>query len=213
MIGKSWADHCSSDEESDDDLPPKTLSAQDIFGGGDVAVDDDEEDAAAAEEDSALGDGNSFRPNAARPPKDYSFLLTAPPPYTAYVGNLNYDIRSSQELQEDVEKMLESRKCVAIFASEGDAGGERNVRVQSARLMTERGGGQSRGYGYLEFESPEEVRAMAEGVFLPSLCVVLGFLASQCAKRRCGKALAAGPGLFLQLRIFSSRLFARIVCL
>lgn len=178
MIGKSWADHCSSDEESDDDVPPKTLSAQEIFGGGDAADDDvdeaEEDSGAAAEDASAAGDGSSYQRHAPRPPKDYSFLLTAPPPYTAYVGNLNYDIRSSQELQEEMEKMLESRKCVAISASEGDAGGERDVRVQSARLMTEKEGGRSRGYGYVEFDSPEEVRDIL--VYLGRICCMGKYL-------------------------------------
>ena len=136
---KSWAD-ASSDEESEDDRiapPPSNLPGSSAYfqQQDDESNDDDEEDYAPP------------------PPKQYE--IPNSPPYTAFIGNLHFDIRNNHDLFDEIEILLNKRRLEVI----SDGGVVKGVvRVSSARLMTERETGKSRGYGYCEFDSGEEVR-------------------------------------------------------
>ena len=167
---KSWADHCSSDEESDDDRiapPPSglpgTMPHQELLGLNDDGDDDDDDDDIDGGASNSNNNNNYYNSHANPLPKDYSFVFQSAPPYTAYIGNLNYDIRNSNEFKMEMEKLLLDRDCQWSSPTTNDDGDNTDtalaaVTVQSARLMTERNSGQSRGYGYVEFRTPEEVR-------------------------------------------------------
>ena len=95
----SWAD-ASSDEESDDEriAPPPSNhlpGSSSYLNLQDEAEDDDHD-----EEEEAL-----------QMEKDYSFIFENPPPYTAYLGNLSYDMKKSDDLGAEVEKLLGARGC------------------------------------------------------------------------------------------------------
>lgn len=94
----SWAD-ASSDEESDDERiapPPSNLPGSSSYLN---LQNEDEDD---HDEDEAL-----------QMEADYSFVFENPPPYTAYLGNLSYDMKKSDDLGAEVEKLLGARGCVA----------------------------------------------------------------------------------------------------
>lgn len=159
---KSWAD-ASSDEESDDDdriaPPPSGLPGSSSYGQLNAM---DEEESEHEEEGDHYDDA----------PQGFEHLIPSEPPYTAFVGNLHYDMRTSNDLGREVEDMLRARRCVAR-----DGGGQvlGDVRLASARLITDRNTGQSRGIGYVEFDSPEEVscgRATTSLMFSATLWVV-----------------------------------------
>lgn len=96
----SWAD-ASSDEESDDERiapPPSNLPGSSSYHN--LQHQEEEED--DHEEDEAL-----------QMERDFSFIFENPPPYTAYLGNLSYDMKKSDDLGAEVEKLLGARGCVA----------------------------------------------------------------------------------------------------
>ena len=102
---KSWAD-ASSDEESDDERiapPPSNLPGSTSYNN--LNNDDDHED----EEEEMV-----------QMERDYSFIFDNPPPYTAYIGNLSYDMKKSEDFGMEVEKLLNANRCVANT----DKGGE-----------------------------------------------------------------------------------------
>jgi hypothetical protein len=104
---KSWAD-ASSDEESDDERiapPPSNLPGSTSY----TNLNNDDDDYDDHEEEEAI-----------QMEKDYSFIFENPPPYTAYIGNLSYDMKKSHEFGAEVEKLLDERGCVA----DTDKGGE-----------------------------------------------------------------------------------------
>lgn len=104
---KSWAD-ASSDEESDDERiapPPSNLPGSTSFNNL-----NDEEDGHEDEEEEEM----------VHMERDYSFIFDNPPPYTAYIGNLSYDMKKSEDFGMEVEKLLSANRCVANT----DKGGE-----------------------------------------------------------------------------------------
>ena len=150
---KSWADHCSSDEESDDDRiapPPSGLPGSSSYGGLNQLHEEESD-----EHEEELFD------HEPPPPKEYVLPDGHAPPYTAFIGSLPFDLRNSNDLGAEVEGMLQKR--------------EPGVRIRDVRLMTERDTGKSRGYGYVEFDTPEEVRIMM--LYMNMLVVyIIGFL-------------------------------------
>lgn len=137
---KSWAD-ASSDEESDDERiapPPSNLPGSTSY----TNLNNDDDDYDDHEEEEAM-----------QMEKDYSFIFENPPPYTAYIGNLSYDMKKSHEFGAEVEKLLDERGCVA----DTDKGENQPVQLRNARLITDRATGASRGYGYVEFDHPQEL--------------------------------------------------------
>ena len=132
---KSWAD-ASSDEESDDGRiapPPSGLPGSTSYH--DLANQSDEEDY-----------------NAPPPPQ---YTIPTQPPYTAFIGNLNYDMANTNDLGRELEILLQKRRLEVVDEQSGQVRGV--VRISSARLMINRDTGESRGYGYCEFDSPGEV--------------------------------------------------------
>jgi len=102
---KSWAD-ASSDEESDDERiapPPSNLPGSSSYLNLQDEDDDDHEEDEAVQME-----------------KDYSFIFENPPPYTAYIGNLSYDLKKSEEFGAEVEKFLGARGCVANTEKGGE---------------------------------------------------------------------------------------------
>ena len=96
----SWADASSSDEESDDERiapPPSNLPGSTSYNNLQGVEEDLQE-----EDDEAL-----------QLEKDYAFLFETQPPYTAFVGNLSFDMKNSNDFGVEVQKMLGARKCVA----------------------------------------------------------------------------------------------------
>ena len=78
-------------------------------------------------------------PHSTRP----QYTIPSNPPYTSYIGNISYEIRNTTELCAEVREML-NRRNVTGFAT--------------ARLMLDRDTDRSKGYGYVEFQSGQEVR-------------------------------------------------------
>jgi len=78
-------------------------------------------------------------PHSTRP----RYTIPSNPPYTSYIGNISYEIRNTSELCTEVREMLNKRN-VTGFAT--------------ARLMLDRDTDRSKGYGYVEFQSGQEVR-------------------------------------------------------
>lgn len=64
-------------------------------------------------------------------------------------------MRNSNDLGQEVDDLLKKRKLEVCDEETGKVLGA--VRLSAARLMIERNTGQSRGYGYVEFDTPEEV--------------------------------------------------------
>ena len=99
---KSWAD-ASSDEESDDERiapPPSNLPGSTSYNN--------------------LNDEDHEEEEMVQMERDYSFIFDNPPPYTAYIGNLSYDMKKSEDFGMEVEKLLSANRCVANT----DKGGE-----------------------------------------------------------------------------------------
>ena len=125
---KSWGD-VSSDEDSDDERVTRAPLTRPV----------------APDDDDGIGGGDDDYADeryAHHPPP----VVIEGPPYTAFLGNLSYDIQSSTDLTSELESLLRERRL------DGAA------RVKTARLVTDRPTGQSRGYGYVEFDAREEVR-------------------------------------------------------
>ena len=172
---KSWADHCSSDEESD--------------GGGRIAP--PPSDLPGSESYVDGKDRGDRGRDGKRTTSRRDFVPPESPPFTAYVGNLSYDIRTSNELKTAMDGLLEEgvapteeggesrkeeyngrmrgRSCLVAhppfllhacidFISCQIATSDMPVKVKMARLMTDKSTGESRGYGYVEFHTKQEVR-------------------------------------------------------
>ena len=132
---KSWGD-VSSDEDSDDERVTRAPLTRPVAAAAAAA--------AAADDDGGGGDDDYADERYARPPPPP--VVIEGPPYTAFLGNLSFDMRSSTDLTAELESLLRERRL------DGAA------RVKTARLVTDRTTGQSRGYGYVEFDAKEEVR-------------------------------------------------------
>lgn len=146
---KSWADEQDESSDDEDDTPIIPPSGFPGANAANNAVEPDEE----GEED-----------NYQIPPRE--FILPSQPPYTAFVGNVPYDIRNSNDLGREVERLLCERQCPLA------------QRLTDARLMMEKGSNMSRGYGYVEFETQEEVRFI---YFCADLCTYLSTCVCTCA--------------------------------
>ncbi len=173
---KSWADHCSSDEESDDELHPARLASTKSNLEGDLSYDDGSQASISVTADDNLDDlvpggggqgghhghhhggrGSSGRNNQNNeeipkpPPIDFNNVpseLPKQPPYTAYIRNLCFKIQEPGDLANKVEGLTRFRYKKS---------GQHEVRVTNARLGIDRNTGKRKGFGYVEFDTPEEV--------------------------------------------------------
>lgn len=80
----------------------------------------------------------------APPEKEYDW--PAEPPFTAYVGNLAFSVKDSEELRQGVTDLLHRR-----FQTQ--------ITIVNSRLAIDRQENTSRGFGYLEVETLDDVRA------------------------------------------------------
>ena len=134
---KSWAD-ASSDSESEDERiapPPSNLPGSDSYAALQAA----EEAEAEAHE---YGDGGF-------PGRRLEDMPTQPP-YTAFVGNLHRGMER-EDFEGEMERMLVDRACQTESGTP--------VKIVGTRLINDRATGQSKGFGYVEFGTPEELLA------------------------------------------------------
>lgn len=173
---KSWADHCSSDEESDDELHPARLASNsNMDGGDDLSYESEGHISVTAQDDldylgptsggpggnerggqggdgGRRGGGRNNNHNEEIPfPQPIDFDNKPPevpkqPPYTAYIRNLCYKIQEPGDLADKVEGLTRWRYKK-----------QHEVRVTNARLGIDRNTGKRKGFGYVEFDTPEEV--------------------------------------------------------
>lgn len=81
----------------------------------------------------------------APPPKEYDWPTD--PPFTAYVGNLPYSIKDSNELSRGIEDLVNNRF-------------QTRVTIVQSRLAMDRQENRPRGFGYVEVETVDEVSAI-----------------------------------------------------
>lgn len=148
---QSWADHCSSDDDSDDGHPARLQTT----------VEDDEDDLSYDEHGAASGDAldddleeDEEYPPAPRPldlasfsdPRNLPEGAPTQAPYTAHIGNLAFNITEAGELAFKIEEMVKDRYQ-----------NKHVVKVTEARLGIDRETGKRKGFGYVEFETVEEL--------------------------------------------------------
>ena len=127
---KSWADHCSSDEDTDDNYSVESEEEQ-------------EQGISNKDEGQPLDEAFSEKATIDEPvARTYDF--PSRPPFTAFVGNLSYDIQEASQLQQALADVVFDRL------------GER-INVLGGRISYERTSKRHRGFGYVELETLEEV--------------------------------------------------------
>lgn len=133
---KSWADHCSSDEEDsvadDDDLVDDTAAKLQVDGDDDaLAVPVSPEEVVVVVRE-----------------RVYDFPTQ--PPFTAFVGNLSYEIKDPPMLVEAVSNVAKDRLSEPVNVMGGRVAYHRTTDPQ----------GKHRGFGYVEVETLDQVRAL-----------------------------------------------------
>jgi translation initiation factor 4B len=131
---KSWADHCSSDEED--------------------SVHDDRVEQELADEAAAQLQVNDAEPvtsdeivptDAGDSPPQRVYDFPSQPPFTAFVGNLSYQIKEVSQFTEAVENLAKELL-------------EEPVKVLGGRIAYNRTDpGKHRGFGYVEVETLDQV--------------------------------------------------------
>jgi hypothetical protein len=151
MSNMNWADHCSSDDESDDGLHPARLASnhsaeQDL--SNDLSYDPSDTGAAlsvtAGDDDIELEKETIPYP----PEIDMNNLPENFPteaPYTAYVRNLSFYIKTEDEFASSVEELINKRYE-----------GLKKAKVVRTRFGIDREK-KRKSFGYVEFGTPEEV--------------------------------------------------------
>lgn len=146
---KNWADHCSSDEEDF------------VEGHDDVSTVAEDEAPEQLDADLVQYDKQAEE-TAPAPPKTFDWPEAAP--FTAYVGNLAYSIDEAGKLAEEVTKLAQE-----MLNMEVKVVNSRLARVNNNRNHHNRGNEADkqkphRGYGYVEFETLEQLKAVVEGL-------------------------------------------------
>jgi len=135
---KSWADHCSSDEDTDDNY---SVDSEEPNEGQSFE--------AAFAEKVQVSDHNK-EPNAGETEQQVrNYNFPERPPFTAFVGNISYDIQESSQLQQALADLVFERL------------GER-VNVLGGRISYDRDSKNKkhRGFGYVELETLEELKTV-----------------------------------------------------
>mmetsp|Transcript_581 Transcript_581/g.912 ORF Transcript_581/g.912 Transcript_581/m.912 type:complete len:467 (+) Transcript_581:157-1557(+) len=172
---KSWADHCSSDEESDDGMHhPARLTEPDASLDADLSYDESVEHISVTGEDgedldnlggpggygganNGGGGGGSRQQNNRQQPEEIPYPAdidadNLPPnfptqaPYTAHIRNLCYKIESPTDLADKIEGLTRWRYQK-----------KKSVTVTNARVGVDRATGKRKGFGYVEFDTAEEL--------------------------------------------------------
>lgn len=134
-----WADHCSSDEDTDDNYTVEEEQVEEIEP---TTIEEEFSDKVQVNTDDTASEE---QPDQQQPVRTYDFPDR--PPFTAFVGNLSYDIQDTAQLQQGLADVVSERL------------GEK-VRVLGGRICYDRDNtsGQHRGFGYVELESLEELK-------------------------------------------------------
>mmetsp|Transcript_55411 Transcript_55411/g.134565 ORF Transcript_55411/g.134565 Transcript_55411/m.134565 type:complete len:167 (-) Transcript_55411:444-944(-) len=136
---KNWADHCSSDEESiGDDAPPHEQFDEQLQ----ISPHDHEHHDSNPEMTMNEGAGTG----TPKPPKTYDY--PSQPPFTAFVGNLSYNIKTNEDLVAAMDDECRRR----LSSSQ-----QQEVKFLGGRIAFSRDGGNHRGFGYLEVETLDQV--------------------------------------------------------
>lgn len=172
---KSWADHCSSEEEdSDDEHHPSRLNANKTESfDADLSFDESIEHISVNGDDGEIeglediGGGRHYQNRGGRGgrgrgrdnhnqeeipyPQDINFDDVPPnfptqAPYTAHVRNLCFKIENPSDLADKIEGLTRWRYQK-----------KQTVTVTNARVGVDRNTGQRKGFGYVEFDTPEEL--------------------------------------------------------
>jgi RNA recognition motif-containing protein len=181
---KSWADHCSSDEESDDGLHPANLASAGSGMGNpnsleeDLSYDDDSIEHISVTGDETMDEmnrnigvggggrdhGDNGRGGRGRGrgrhnndhveipyPQEIDFEqvpdnFPREKPYTAHISNLCFKIETESDLADKIEGLTRWRYKKKM-----------GVNVTNARLGLDRNTGKRKGFGYVEFDTPEEL--------------------------------------------------------
>jgi hypothetical protein len=142
---KSWADHCSSDEEDSVHDSELLQEEEDAMLAEQTANKLDlQEEPVVPDEVVSQGEGEHQQDNQPRPITDYDFPMN--PPFTAFIGNLSYNIKEVPQLIEAVSDLAKDRLG-------------QNINVIGGRIAYHRTGepGKHRGFGYVEVETLDEV--------------------------------------------------------
>lgn len=139
----NWADHCSSDDESDDGRthPARVSTSID----NDLSYDDSAKE--KLEEDENLEVEEEVRPFPAA--LDFSNMPETIPseaPFTGYIRNLAFRINTPEYLMDVVERLIDERYE-----------GQQKVKPISARIGFDRETKKPMGFGYVEFNSAQEL--------------------------------------------------------
>jgi hypothetical protein len=152
---KNWADHDSSDEE--DLLTPEEQIKIPIESGGMNHINDRHE---LVEGPSSTDNNNNNNhqdsnapPEEPPPPRTYDFPTEAP--FTAYVGNLAYNMIEANDLGDALVDLAKERLGLEI-------------KVVHARIMMDRQNAapgdkpRHRGFGYVEVETLDQLKKLME---------------------------------------------------
>ena len=143
-----WADHCSSDEESLDDVAEQLQDQATL----DDSIPQKEEDVLEEHIGDHHEDGEqdiAASSSAVDVPPERVYNFPEKPPFTAFVGNLNYSIKDPEQLK------------TAIADAAAESLGSK-ISVIGGRICLDRDG-KHRGFGYVEVETLDEVRIFCIG--------------------------------------------------
>ena len=169
----NWADECS---DSDSDTGGGAAAAapfQDSAKAGSAVAPDLASDLAS---DLDSDSGSDAPPPQAPPRRVYAAadLPSSRPPFTAFVGNLPFSIKEGEQLADGIRSLL-AGLGPAAGPGQGDGPGDAAPPPPSAvldgRLVLDRATGRSRGYGYVELGTAEDLVALLN---LPPDVLVLG---------------------------------------
>mmetsp|Transcript_32719 Transcript_32719/g.48449 ORF Transcript_32719/g.48449 Transcript_32719/m.48449 type:complete len:377 (-) Transcript_32719:2471-3601(-) len=142
---KSWADYNSSDDENEDDFlapennPPIPEAPLSPVGDGAKA--------GPLTGDGDVGESSNKKGSQQRPKKE--FVLPERPPFTAFVGNLAFSVKNPDELGQRIAELTMER-----FGKE--------INVTASRVAIDRRDGKHKGFGYVEVESLDHLKAVLE---------------------------------------------------
>jgi hypothetical protein len=157
---KNWADHDSSDEE--DVLTPEERQVQiPLVNPIDVRLQAElpsktntharnERDGDDHNDGQQGGQGDNHNPP---PPRTYDFPTE--PPYTAYVGNLAFNMTEANDLGDALSELAKEKLGL-------------DIKIVNARIMMDRQNGapgdkpRHRGFGYVEVETLEQLTKLME---------------------------------------------------
>lgn len=139
----NWADHCSSDDESDNGRTHPVRMATSI--DNDLSYDDSVKEKLLEDENLELEEEVTPFP----PAIDFSNMPESIPteaPFTGYIRNLAFRINTPEYLMDVVERLIDERYE-----------GQQKVKAVDARIGIDRETKKPMGFGYVEFNTAQEV--------------------------------------------------------